>query len=167
MDYNLSSKLPSFVVIGYGSELRSDDAIGPRISRAVADWQKSNVRSLCVQQLTPELSEVLAEVDYAIFADACRMDCPAGARVKILNPCGSETAGCSIPALGHTCDPQSLLALTQSVYGHYPPAWWVEVSAENFEVGDRLSAVAEQGVVAALEQIEQLIHSHSHAKAHA
>lgn len=147
-----------FAVIGYGNQLRDDDAIGPLIAARIAQWNLPYVRTVTVHQLTPELAETLAAVDCAIFVDACRTSrLHADVRVTRLEPVGCETTGSSVPVLGHTSDPRSLLALTQSVYGRHPRAWWVEVPAEDFGVGDRLSSTAERGMADALEEIEGLI----------
>lgn len=65
-----ASLCPSFLIIGYGNELRSDDGVGQRVSDTVATWKLPNVRALSVFQLTPELTENLATVNVAIFVDA-------------------------------------------------------------------------------------------------
>jgi hydrogenase maturation protease len=43
------------LVIGYGNELRSDDGVGPRVARAVAEWRLPGVEAIAVHQLTLEL----------------------------------------------------------------------------------------------------------------
>ena len=156
----------TFLIVGYGNEQHGDDAIGSHVANAIATWEVPNLRSLTVQQLTPELSESLANAEYVIFVDACRMNCPEGVRFKPITARGSEPGGASIPALGHTCDPRSLLALTQSVYGRRPQAWWLEVPAEDFSLGKGLSAIAELGVARALEKIQFLICHYSPPKLH-
>jgi Ni,Fe-hydrogenase maturation factor len=95
----------------------------------------------------------------AIFVDACRMGADAGIRVQPLHACGSETTGSAVPGSGHGCDPCSLLALTQSVYGRCPQAWWLEVPAQNFTAGEALSETAQWGVSQELQEIAALIES--------
>jgi Ni,Fe-hydrogenase maturation factor len=51
------------IVIGYGNELLSDDAIGPRVANLINLWHLSHVQSLAVHQLTPELAANLANVN--------------------------------------------------------------------------------------------------------
>ncbi len=58
-----------FLVIGYGNELRRDDGIGPRVARAVADWDIPGVRALAVHQLTPELAVDIAQAKEVVFVD--------------------------------------------------------------------------------------------------
>lgn len=156
MNCNLTAKLQSLrhsvAVIGYGNELRSDDAIGPQVARAVEGWGVPSVHSLAVHQLTPELAETLAETDMAIFVDACADPAEKGVRVVPLEPAG---AGASIG--GHTSDPRTLLALAGLLYGRAPQAWLVTVPGVNFDLGEALSPVAENGMADALEEIDYLI----------
>ena len=60
-----------FLVIGYGNELRGDDAVGPEVARCVAEWRRPEVVGIAVHQLTPELAVALSEVAVVIFVDAC------------------------------------------------------------------------------------------------
>lgn len=153
------TKNHSILVIGYGNQLLCDDALGPRIADEVAIWRLPQVRSLTVHQLTPELAAELANTETVIFIDACRLNPDQAVRVTQIAPRGMETTGSTVPSMGHTCDPRSLLALTHSVYGHHPQAWWVEVTAVDFAVGEHLSTTAEQGISEALDAIQNLIQS--------
>lgn len=138
----------SSIAIGYGNELRSDDGIGPRVAKAL---QLANVKSIAVHQLTPELAETLAHADLAIFIDACLSSHSSQVQVQSLSPTSFTMIA------GHTAEPRSLLALTQALYGRCPLAWWITVPGVNFEVGDRLSPIAEAGVAIALQKITQII----------
>ncbi|HEU5101426.1 MAG TPA: hypothetical protein VFU22_20525, partial [Roseiflexaceae bacterium] len=60
----------SIVVIGYGNELRGDDAIGMIVAEQVASRGWPNVCAIATRQLLPELAEDLARVGLAIFVDA-------------------------------------------------------------------------------------------------
>ncbi|NWF62319.1 MAG: hydrogenase maturation protease [Fischerella sp.] len=141
----------TILVIGYGNDLRSDDAIGQRVAEKFASKNLPYVKSLSIHHLTPELAEALASVDLVIFVDACLTSETSDVQVKSLLP----TATNFLPS--HTGDPQALLALTKAIYGYCPKAWWVIVPGENFELGDRLSPIAENGVAIALEKIADLI----------
>lgn len=140
----------NYLAIGYGNQLRGDDGIGQQVALEVERCHWENVRSLAVHQLTPELAAELAEVDCAIFVDACI----TGDAIQVisLEPMSSE--GCQ---LGHYLDPRSLLYLAQWLYGHSPQAWLISVPGVNFELGDRLSPVAQQGVAEAVSQIQKLV----------
>jgi Ni,Fe-hydrogenase maturation factor len=197
-------KAKSYLVVGYGNDLRSDDGVGQRVAEVVATWEISNVRSLAMHQLTPELAAELADVDVAIFVDACdlsiapflrglgdRRTAPIAKRsplahATLLKSGNPPTQVAPLDERGeqesvvhrvtsqevrviaiepspsgtlaaHSADPRSLLALTQAVYGRIPQAWWVLIPGENFELGDRLSPLAETGMAIALEEIAQLL----------
>ena len=157
MDCHLAATLKSLhrsiLVIGYGSPLRSDDGVGQQIAKAIAAWGMPNVKAIAVHQLTPELVELLAKVDIAIFIDAYPATADQEIQVRPLEPAESGITS------GHWCEPQVLLAMTQALYSKYPQAWWVMVPGINFELGDCFSAVANQGIEAALQEIEQLMQS--------
>ncbi|MBH8564168.1 hydrogenase maturation protease [Nostoc sp. CENA67] len=136
------------IAIGYGNELRSDDGIGQRVAKAL---HLSNMKSIAVHQLTPELAEALANSDLAVFIDACLMSESSQVQVEPILP----ASGNYITA--HTAEPRSLLALTQAIYGYCPPAWWIKVPGVNFELGYTLSPIAETGIAIAIQKITQII----------
>ena len=150
---------PTVVVIGYGNPNKGDDAIAQAVVEQLQMLNSNNLEAYSVSHLTPELSSKLAHATVAIFVDACKLRNTDTVRVKALNAYGTETTGSALPGFGHSCSPSSLLALTQSVYGHVPKAWWLEVPADNFTMGSPLSALAEQGVSQALNTIATLIES--------
>jgi hydrogenase maturation protein HypF len=150
------------ILIGYGNTLRGDDGAGQRVAATVAEWDLPNVRSIAVHQLLPELSESLAATQLAIFVDVYLADTDQGIQVHCLHPNShlsnhTRQVSNSRPAVGHTADPRSLLALTQAVYGTTPLSWWILIPVVQFEFGEQLSAIAEQGIHNALQQIQQLI----------
>jgi hydrogenase maturation protease len=143
-------KPPSVVVIGYGNELRGDDAAGPRVARAVARWGREGVQALAVHQLDVELAEPLSAADRAVFVDASLE--PGGAvAVRPLAPAED------LPGFGHASDPRWLLALADEVFGRQPPAWLVTIPAESFGFGARLSELAARGVGEALREVARLV----------
>lgn len=150
---------PTVLVIGYGNPNRGDDAIGQAVVSQLRVLKMPTVEAHSATQLTPELAGKLATADFAIFVDACKLNEVNTVRIKPLYAYGSEPAGSAVPAFGHSCDPCSLLALASSAYGHCPKAWWVEVPASDFAVGQPLSGLAERGVGQALEAIAELLDS--------
>lgn len=139
------------LLIGYGNELRGDDAVGPRIVAAVAEWQWPEVKCLSVQQLLPELAEEVSQARAVIFADAVLQT--EGQEVCLVPVTPGNPTDCS----AHTITPSAILSLAQSVFGQAPPAWWVLVPAGQFNLGEPLSPVAQRGMEAALEQIRGLL----------
>jgi hydrogenase maturation protease len=144
------------IVVGYGNQLRGDDAIGPRAAEAVAEWDVPGVRALAAHQLTPELAETLAAADLAIFVDALALD-PADAASHPPPDVRSIAPASSMSALDHAGDPRVLLALAAARYGRSPPAWSIEVPAHQFTLGAALSPQAERGLQAALLQVRALL----------
>lgn len=147
----LKSLRQSILVIGYGNPLCSDDGVGQLIARAVAAWNMPNVDAIAVHQLTPELTERLEGADSVIFVDAYPATREHTVQVRPL-----EAAEVGMSA-GHWCEPQVLLAMSKALWGYHPQAWWVMVPSINFELGEYLSPVAEQGMEAALHEVEYLI----------
>jgi hydrogenase maturation protease len=148
----------SAVVIGYGNDLRGDDAAGLHVAAAVEGWRVDGLRVLATRQLTPELAETLAAAQLAIFVDARPVSQTASGNgdapgVEILRLTPDASAG----PIGHTSDPRRLLALAQALYGAHPQAWLVAVPAVTFELGDALSPTAARGIAAALQEIDRLI----------
>jgi hydrogenase maturation protease len=139
------------MIIGYGNDLRSDDGIGQRIAEEIAAWHLPSVQSLAIHQLTPDLADALANSDLAIFVDACLPVDGYDVQIQPLFP--ADDFDSSI----HTGDPRSLLALTEVLYGCSPTAWLVTIPVVNFEIGDRLSRIAEVGKAIALVKIIQIL----------
>ncbi|MBI4468146.1 MAG: hydrogenase maturation protease [Acidobacteria bacterium] len=139
------------LVIGYGNELRGDDAVGRHIADAVSEWGLPGVRCLSARQLLPEFTGIIASAELVIFVDA-RFS-PDGEPV-LLEPVELAT---SVHALGHTGDPASLLSLTQAIHGHHPPAWLISVRAHDAGMGNPLSPKTSMAAEEALARIAGLI----------
>jgi Ni,Fe-hydrogenase maturation factor len=175
MDKVLTNTSACVLIIGYGNNLRGDDAVGRRVSDTIATWKLPNVQSLSVHQLTPELAETLASADFVIFVDAYPIsrektngdeksentegDIEGLVENNLTSPCvivplSGEPKSSS---LGHTSNPSDLLALTQALYGFAPQASWLMVSGANFEFSESLSPLAERGIEIALQEIHHLI----------
>ncbi|MEM9164368.1 MAG: hydrogenase maturation protease [Cyanobacteria bacterium P01_F01_bin.4] len=148
----------SFLIIGYGNELRRDDAVGPRVARTVADWHLPSVKSLAVRQLTPELVDAIGQADYVIFVDACGSSCSQTVQI---DPLAVDSSVLRTTSLGvHSYAPMALLSLTQGLYDHHPQAWLLQISTEGFELGEHLSVTAQEGCDRALRIIEQFLRTY-------
>jgi hydrogenase maturation protease len=147
---------PTVLVIGYGNPLRRDDGVGRRVAEAIASRCLPGVHALSAHQLAPEMAELLAHADRAIFVDA--RDAVPGARstVKLLD----GSAGDLI--LDHVADPRALLALSRRVFGRCATSWLVTVPAEDFGFGEGLSATARRGAAEAIEAILDWIDRDAH-----
>ena len=141
----------TILVIGYGNDLRGDDAAGPRAAAQVDAWSLPGVEVRTLHQLTPELADPLAAADRAIFLDAHPARTGASVRVQHLHP--------AVPTarLPHTCDPQGLLALARDAVGRWPEAWWITIPATDFAFGAPLSPLAKRGIADALATVRRLL----------
>jgi hydrogenase maturation protease len=151
------------LLIGYGNELRGDDAAGPKAAAAVSHWQLPGVRVLVRHQLTPELAEEIAGAGVVIFVDAALAGATRGVEVLPVeaperNPKSEKQARGDVPgfAMTHATSPEGLLTLARELYGHCPTGWMVSIPGRDFEFGERLSPQAEQGVAEALRRIREL-----------
>ena len=121
------------LVVGYGNELRGDDAVGPRVVELLAaGGHLPGARIESRHQLTPELAEDIAAARLVVLVDAVRDGAPG-------NVCVSEIVARGQPLGSHAIDPAVLVDLASRVYGRTPPVVLVSVSAEQFEPGAALS----------------------------
>ena len=143
----------NFLVIGYGNSLRSDDGAGQIVAHKIAEWKLPGVKSLAVHQLTPELAENIAQADTVIFIDAILIDAenPGSVQIKEIEATDDNSS------LGHSCDPRSLLAMTQLLYGKVVKAYWVLIPAVNFNFGEKFSSVTKRAIDIALGKVKQII----------
>ena len=139
------------VIIGYGNQLRSDDGVGIWVAQALQSMELEQVKSLAVHQLTPELADILANVDLAIFIDACLTTHSTQVELELITPNSDHII------TTHTGNPPALLTFTQAVYGCSPRSWWVKIPAVNVDFGHKFSAVAQAGCAIALEKISTLL----------
>jgi Ni,Fe-hydrogenase maturation factor len=109
------------------------------------------VRSIEVQQLTPELAEALASAEIALFVDARIADGDESVQVTPIAPSGARAT------LAHTSSPRTLLALAHAIYGRHPRSWLVTVPGAEFSPGIGLSPIARRGTQVALKRIAALI----------
>jgi hydrogenase maturation protease len=138
---------PRLLVIGYGNELRGDDAVGPRAARSVAAWRLPGVEGIAAHQLTPELAERIGAAERVVFVDAGQDDVVQTQPIK---------PGRNAPLLAHTGEPRDLLALAGTLYGRRPEAWVITLPAPELGFGEKLSGSAKRGLAEALRQIRIL-----------
>lgn len=149
--------LPSrFLIIGQGSERQSDAAVGARVAEIIAGWHLPLIKSLSVDQLTPELVNDLVATDYVIFVETCgRESCARTVQIDPIVPGGRPSRALQLedPA----CGPLMLLNLTQQLYGRSPQAWLLQAPTESFDDGEGFSTTAQRGYDRAVRTIEQFL----------
>jgi hydrogenase maturation protease len=147
----MTPELGSILVIGFGSELRSDDAIGPSVARAVDGLRLPRVRSVDVTQLTPEFAEAISSADVVIFVDATVDAAPGQVQIAPVVPAALDEP------IGHLGNPRALLALAAALFRRAAPAWLVRIGVGNLEIGDQLSPAAAAALPTATEAVRALI----------
>jgi hydrogenase maturation protease len=139
------------LVIGYGSLLRGDDAVGRLVADVIARKSLPHVTAISTTQLVPELAAPLAEVRAAIFIDASASE---ESREIEVQPLTQQDV--TIQA-SHSTGPKELLSLTRECYGRSPHAWLVAVPAAAFSITESLSPTARDNVVSAVHAVEDLL----------
>jgi hydrogenase maturation protease len=128
----MKSKPDRILIIGYGNELRSDDAIGRHAARELA---RRGIAAIEVHQLTPELAERLSQVDLACFIDASASLAPGEIRLRTVQESGDGI-------LDHYFAAGSLLRLCRDIYGRAPHAFLITAGGQSFGAGMGLSRAA-------------------------
>ena len=130
--------MASTLVIGYGNELRGDDAAGYRLAERLADDPAVAERGATVlarRQLTPDLALDLSRVRRLVLLDATTG--LAAGEVALQRIVAEDAAGAG--ASSHHMTPEILLGLTAELYGSAPDTWLLSIGAASLELGDDLS----------------------------
>jgi hydrogenase maturation protease len=101
------------VIIGYGNELRGEDAFGVDVIKELNNLNLTNTKLISTFQLTPELCLELLEAEELIFVDASY----SGLHQYIL-ACPVEIS--YNQGLTHYLNPHTLVGILKVVYNHYP-----------------------------------------------
>jgi len=133
------------LVLGYGSELRSDDAAGLHVANAVAQRELPGVAVRTAHQLTPELAADIEGRGRVVFVDAS-VDV-AEVEVRWLEADPARPPG------SHHVDPGGLLALAAMLGNAPPEAVVVRVPVTSLDVGFGLTAPAAAAVEEAVEEV--------------
>jgi hydrogenase maturation protease len=145
------------LVIGYGSPIRGDDAVGPmladQIQHAVesGDWPPgTEVQSRHI--LTAELVADIERAERVIFLDAAANLSPGEIRHRKLTPDAAAPS-----TMAHFHDPRELLAWCEALYGSAPDAWIITVGGGHWGYGHfELSAPVNAALPAAIDTARQL-----------
>jgi hydrogenase maturation protease len=137
------------LVIGYGNQLRGDDAVGRHAAELLKDERWGVITC---HQLAPELAEDLAASSVAVFLDAHAELAPGEVSVQEAGFGEGEPV-----SFLHTFDAVGLLQLTRQLYGRVPKAWLVGIGGESFELSDTLSPAAQEGARTAAEAVKKLL----------
>ena len=144
------------LIIGYGSPIRGDDAIGPLAADRLdslleqgelPDWIEIQSRHI----LTAELVEDIKRADLVIFLDAAADTPPGEVRCRPLQPDAS-----ALSTMAHFHDPRELLAWCEALYGTAPTAWLISAGGANWDYSNcQLSDIASAAMERMIEQVMQ------------
>ena len=140
------------LIIGYGSPIRGDDAIGPlAVERLVERGLPDGVNALARHVLTAELVTELEGCERVLFLDAAVGGEPGAVQVRRL------TADVNAHStLAHVLDPAELLAWCQRLYGHAPDAYLITATGDRFDYAHcQLSPIAAAALERLVAQVEQ------------
>ena len=141
------------LIIGYGSPIRGDDAIGPlAVERLVERGLPAGVEAIARHVLTAELVTELAGRERVIFLDAAAGGEPGMVQVHCLEPDADAHS-----TMAHFLDPSELLAWCRQLYGQAPEAYLITATGACFDYAHcQLSPVAEAALDRLLEQVERV-----------
>ena len=101
------------VIIGYGNELRGEDAFGLDVIKELQKLSLKDTKLISAHQLTPEMTLELKEVDEIIFIDTCFDE---------KNP---YALACSLIEqsslnLSHHISPKTIIQMLNTLYNKHP-----------------------------------------------
>ncbi len=142
------------LIIGYGSPIRGDDAIGPLAAdRLENEGLPPGVEVISRHILTAELVPEIVNCDRVIFLDAAAVGEPGEVRCRRLQP--DDRA---ISTMAHFLDPRELLAWCAALYDRVPEAFLITACGESFDYSSySLSETGERALVPMLERTRRLL----------
>lgn len=130
------------IVIGIGNEMRGDDGIGARVVDAIP--ARSDLETVTVHQLVPELAERIKGARRVLFVDASLGD----------ELCLAQLEPSDHRGVGHACSPAALLGWTKLAYARVPESWLLSIPGSSFAYGDEPSPQTAARLPEALNRIE-------------
>lgn len=140
------------LIVAYGNDLMGDDGAGPALAVQLGDDLPEGVRVIIRHQLTPELADDVSRSAHVVFVDA---RVPDGNLDAVLSPLVGHGAG----AIGHVCDPASLMDIARTVFGAAPDAWLLSLPTSSMALGEGLSEIAADGVQHGISLLRQHMRS--------
>ncbi|MBS0587753.1 MAG: hydrogenase maturation protease [Proteobacteria bacterium] len=137
------------LLFGYGNPGRGDDGLGPMLVEHIGQLQLAGVTCLVDMQLLIEHATDLCGFDQIIFVDA-DMSCqePFEFSAAYAEKDDSYTS--------HALTPAALLHVYRHIrQGAVPAAFLLRIRGYRFELGDVLSAQADNNLAAAIRKIRQ------------
>jgi hydrogenase maturation protease len=155
-----------WIILGYGNPDRGDDGVAWHLLNELLISEGIQESDLFVSEITdlngkadiwfnfqllPEISELVAKYDRALFIDAHTGDIEEEINFEKIEPEFKNSP------FTHHFSPSSCLALAESISGKYPEAWLLSVRGYDFEFSRKLSPKTRDLCKMALQKIHSLI----------
>jgi hydrogenase maturation protease len=141
------------LIIGFGTNVRNDDALGWRAAERLAEVFKAEpeVEILTVQQLNPEIADTVANAGFVVFIDA-RNDRGTPGVIHREEIVPDTTAP---GAFSHHISPGTLLACARDFYGKAPKnnAVMFSITGEDFAFGETMSETVKSAMAKMLPDV--------------
>jgi hydrogenase maturation protease len=148
--------VPGILIIGYGNELRGDDAAGVLAARELKRYFQDDdeVEVIAAQQLAPEMAEVVSRSSFVIFLDAANDGRCGSIACEPIEPEGDNRR------FTHYFTAATLLVMAEQIYGQAPPAISQTLSGWSFGLGGELSNNACERLPEFVRQAKEVVASH-------
>jgi len=155
-----------WIILGYGNPDRGDDGVAWHLLNELLISEGIQKSDLFVSEITdlngkadiwfnfqllPEISELVAKYDRALFIDAHTGDIEEEINFEKIEPEFKNSP------FTHHFSPSSCLAIAESISGSYPEAWLLSVRGYDFEFSRELSPKTKDLCKMALQKIQSLI----------
>jgi hydrogenase maturation protease len=148
--------MPQTLIIGYGSLLRGDDAVGCHAAHELEQYYRDDpeVEVMACQELTPELAEDVAHSRFVLFLDARWGETPGAIQRRPVLP--EHQPGDST----HSLTPFALLAAAGQLYGDAPEGICLTIGGWSFAISNQLSHGLRLRLPEFLGQAKEVVESH-------
>ena len=114
------------VIIGYGNDLRGEDAFGVDCIKELEKYELKESKLISTFQLTPEIVLELLEANEIIFIDACYS---LKNHYKLCCTIDKQNSS----NLTHHISPETIMAILNNVYNKYPTFTIYSMLTNNFD----------------------------------
>ncbi|MBF0489340.1 MAG: hydrogenase maturation protease [Candidatus Omnitrophica bacterium] len=142
----LSKEVKTFLVMGIGNPLRSDDGVGPYIAQKIKEKAIAGVKVLVSQQLDIEVLEEAANYNKILIIDASFLG--EGLIFRKIQSTDNEQGSSS-----HHLTPEFFWTLAKKLYHHDLSLYLCAIRGRNFEMGEQLSPEIQLLVPKAMDEI--------------
>jgi len=146
--------MTSALLLACGNPLRGDDGFGGWVaSRAQKQFDSSQLEVMVSRQFTPEMAEPVSTADTVIF-----LDCSATSEPGQVSLQPVEATRRPARIMTHHMSPESLLWMSQELYGRVPrAAYLITVGGESFKMGEQLTDAVRSAAPAVLRMVEEMV----------